>query len=83
MIYIGFQYHETSPYFNSEITIANVSTVMCPHQELHETWEVHEDLVQRSGTITGPSYSMAIYLQLFHDYPDRWVYQLLGAVKVL
>ena len=40
---------------------------------LHSTWEVHEDLVTSAGSVTGPTYAMAIYLELFHEYSDRFL----------
>jgi len=51
----------------------NSSDIEVLRKELHETWEIHEDIVQRSGTITGPSYSMAVYMDLFHEFADRFV----------
>jgi len=66
--------HENHVDFNEDTEfLFNSSDVEALRKELHETWEIHEDLVQRSGTITGPSYSMAVYLELFHEFSDRFV----------
>jgi hypothetical protein len=66
--------HENHVDFNEDTEfLFNSSDVEVLRKELHETWEIHEDLVQMSGSITGPSYSMVLYLELFHEFSDRFV----------
>ena len=60
--------------FNQDVRfLFNDTEVDSLRQDLHETWSVHEDLVKKTGTVTGPTYSMAIYLTLFHEYSDRFL----------
>jgi len=41
--------------------------------ELVKTWEIHREMVNRTGSVTGPTHAMAIYLEMFHANPDRFV----------
>jgi len=60
--------------FNTDTNfMVNTSDILEMREELHAKWEVHEDLVSQRGSVSGPSYSMAIYLELFHEFPDRFL----------
>jgi len=66
--------HEEHTDFNADTEfLVNSSDIDAMRQDLHDTWQVHEDLVRRSGSISGPSHSMAVYLELFHEFPDRFL----------
>ena len=60
--------------FNQDVRfLFNSTEVDGLRGNLHATWERHEELVKQTGTVTGPTYAMAIYLGLFHEYPDRFL----------
>lgn len=60
--------------FNQDVRfLFNDTEVNALREDLHATWSQHEELVKRTGTVTGPTYAMAIYLQLFHEYADRFL----------
>jgi len=42
---------------------------------LHDVWEENKELVTNtsSGAIKGPTFRLAMYLQVFEDYKDRFV----------
>ena len=40
-------------------------------QELETTWAIHREMVVNTGSVTGPTHAMAIYLEMFHKHPDR------------
>ena len=65
---------DTHTDFNEDVEfLFNSSDVDLIREDLHKTWEIHEGLVRRKGSVTGPTHSMAIYLELFHEYPDRFL----------
>jgi len=60
--------------FNEDVEfMVNSEEVQSLHNDLYATWKIHEELVKRSGSISGPTHSMAIYLELFHEFPDRFL----------
>ena len=40
-------------------------------EELQATWEIHQEMVTATGSVTGPTHGMAIYLEMFHKNPER------------
>jgi len=42
-------------------------------QELETTWAIHREMVVNTGSVTGPTHAMAIYLEMFHKHPDRFI----------
>lgn len=65
---------DTHTDFNEDVEfLFNSSDVDQIREDLHQTWMVHEGLVRSKGSVTGPTHSMAIYLELFHEYPDRFL----------
>jgi len=42
-------------------------------EELETTWQIHREMVMATGSITGPTHAMAIYLEMFHKNPDRFI----------
>lgn len=45
-------------------------------KKLHEKWDEFKDIVHPSGsykTLTGPTHSFTVYLDLFEKFPDRFL----------
>ena len=60
--------------FNEDVDfLVNSSDIVSLREDLLDKWEVHEELVSRAGSVSGPSYSMALYLELFNEFPDRFL----------
>jgi len=60
--------------FNEDVEfLVDGEEVKSLHDDLHATWQIHEQLVRRSGSVSGPTHAMAIYLELFHEFPDRFL----------
>lgn len=72
---VTFLHHDVHEDFKAEIDKAVVDTAAVDSMrlELEETWSIHKELVKSSGSITGPTHAMAIYLELFHSYVDRFL----------
>jgi len=60
---------------NAEIkeSVVDTEEVEEMRQELEETWDIHEDVIKSSGSVSGPTHAMAIYLELFHAHADRFL----------
>merc|ERR1711963_1341821 len=61
--------------FDKEVKLSLVDTEEVDEQRrtLEETWDIHKAMVTGTGSITGPTHAMAIYLEMFHRFPDRFV----------
>merc|ERR1712013_735253 len=72
---VSYLHHEVHEDFKAEIDGAIVDTKAVDEMrlELEETWSIHEEMVKSSGSITGPTHAMAIYLELFHTHSTRFV----------
>eukprot|EP00090_Calanus_glacialis_P039043 TRINITY_DN67_c0_g1_i1.p1 TRINITY_DN67_c0_g1~~TRINITY_DN67_c0_g1_i1.p1 ORF type:complete len:574 (-),score=93.39 TRINITY_DN67_c0_g1_i1:129-1850(-) len=72
---VSLLHHDVHEDFKAEIDKAVVDTaaVEAMRQELEETWSIHQEMVKSSGSVTGPTHAMAIYLELFHSYADRFL----------
>jgi len=72
---VSFLHHDVHEDFKAEVDQAVVDTaeVDAMRLELEETWSIHEEMVKKSGSITGPTHAMAIYLELFHAHSDRFI----------
>ena len=72
---VNYLHHSVHEDFKAEIDGAIVDTKAVDEMrlELEETWSIHEEMVKSSGSITGPTHAMAIYLELFHTHSDRFV----------
>jgi len=54
-------------------SIVDTDEVEEMRNELEEQWIIHKEMVTSSGSVTGPTHAMAIYLKLFHDHSDRFL----------
>ena len=61
--------------FNREVEKSMVQTkgVHELREKLEQEWNIHKHMVKRTGSVTGPTAAMAVYLQLFQDYPERFL----------
>jgi len=68
-------HHDVHPDFDKEVkgSIVDTKQVAELRKELHEQFKVHEALVKTHGSVTGPTHGMAIYLEMFHTWADRFV----------
>ena len=66
------QVHED---FDKEVKESLVDTeeVHEMREELELVWDEHEDAIRKTGSVSGPTHAMAIYLELFHAHPDRFL----------
>jgi len=59
---------------NKELeSIVDTDKVDEQRKELEETWDIHESMVKQTGSVTGPTHAMAIYLEMFHEHPKRFI----------
>jgi len=61
--------------FEHEIQLSLVDTaeVEQDRNTLQDTWDTHKAMVTGTGSVTGPTHAMAIYLDMFHRFPTRFV----------
>jgi len=61
--------------FDKEVKLSLVDTEAVDDQRrtLEETWDTYKEMVTGTGSVTGPTHAMAIYLEMFHKYPERFV----------
>ena len=71
---VSLLHHDVHEDFSAEIDEFLVDTegIEEMREELEETWEIHEKMMS-SGTVSGPTHAMAIYLELFHNHSDRFL----------
>lgn len=68
-------HHNTHEDFDKEVegSIVDTAAVEAQRQTLVEVWDRHKEMVNSTGSVSGPTHAMAIYLEMFHAYPDRFV----------
>jgi len=72
---VSLLHHDVHEDFSAEIDEFLVDTegIEEMREELEETWDIHEDMIGSSGSVSGPTHAMAIYLELFHNHSDRFL----------
>jgi len=61
--------------FDKEVKLSLVDTEAVDDQRrtLEETWDTYKEMVTGTGSVSGPTHAMAIYLEMFHKFPERFV----------
>lgn len=61
--------------FDHEVnySIIDTSSVEDQRKTLEETWNTHAEMVGGTGSVTGPTHAMAIYLEMFHSHSTRFI----------
>eukprot|EP00091_Calanus_sinicus_P014765 TRINITY_DN3243_c0_g1_i3.p1 TRINITY_DN3243_c0_g1~~TRINITY_DN3243_c0_g1_i3.p1 ORF type:complete len:565 (-),score=165.35 TRINITY_DN3243_c0_g1_i3:132-1826(-) len=72
---VSLLHHDVHEDLNGEIkeSVVDTEEVEEMREELEETWDIHEDMMESRGSVSGPTHAMAIYLELFHAHADRFL----------
>jgi len=72
---VSLLHHDVHEDFDAEVkeSVVDTEEVEAMRQELEETWLIHHEMVKTHGSVTGPTHHMAIYLEMFHSHPERFI----------
>merc|ERR1712154_93246 len=65
--------HNNNDDNDKQMRMMMIAQVEEMRQELETTWAIHREMVVSTGSITGPTHAMAIYLEMFHKHPERFI----------
>jgi len=71
----SYLHHDVHEDFQMEVekSVVDTAEIHEIRKSLEEQYSIHKEMVSTHGSVTGPTHAMAIYLEMFHHYADRFV----------